>query len=233
MFAGGRRRVGNPGSAAAGRAADPPVRDLPRSPGSERRGPRTCGRVARPAGPSPLRRERAVSDRRVFRSERRRSISAFLRPSSAARAGGPSFSASRVSWSRAIRSPGSTATRRSSSRRSGLISPRCEESHALKRWSWAGRRFGRGHVRQGLSHDVDPVGGHSPVQPGTPDRNIVRPASQAGVEPPLCLVEGARSDRQVRSTEPDAIIVGGEPGGMVEIGADVLDRVGLEGKNDV
>jgi hypothetical protein len=70
-----------------------------------------------------------------------------------------------------------------------------------------GSWLGRGKVRQGLSHDVDPVGRHSPVQASKPDCTILRPALQAGIEPPLCLVVVTRADCQVRSTEPDAIIL--------------------------
>ena len=55
----------------------------------------------------------------------------------------------------------------------------------------------------------------------------------AGIEPLLGLVVGARSDRQVRSTQPDPIVVRGQPSGLVEKGADGFDRSGLPGKLDM
>ena len=89
------------------------------------------------------------------------------------------------------------------------------------------------HVRHGLFHDVDPVGRDAPAQSGAPDRDIVRTALLASIEPALGLVVGAGSDRQVRSTQPDPIVVGRELGGLLENGADGLDRRGLQGQLDV
>ena len=97
-----------------------------------------------------------------------------------------------------------------------------------------GRRRLRGRqVRHGLLDDIDPVGRDAPAQSGAPDRDIIRTAPLAGIEPPPGLVVGARPDRQVRSTQPDAIVLGSQPSGPVEEGAEGLDRRGLQGQLDV
>ena len=127
---------------------------------------------------------------------------------------------------------GSISWSDSSSRRAGHVTPMGGEP---------GRQAmepGRGQLRRGdathrLLHDVAPVGRHGPVQPGPPDGHVLRAASQAGVEPPLGFVVVGGPDRQVRQAQPDAIIVGGGSVGLLEGGADGLDRGGPRGQLDV
>ena len=88
-------------------------------------------------------------------------------------------------------------------------------------------------MRQSLLHDVGPVGRHAPAQTGAPDRDILRTAPLASIEPPLGLFVGSGSDRQVCSTQPDPIVVGGQLGGPLEKRAHGLDRRGLQRKLDV
>ena len=57
--------------------------------------------------------------------------------------------------------------------------------------------------------------------------DIVGPPALAGVEPVLGLVVVAGSDCEIRTPEPNPIIVGCEARGLVELGPDELDRVGL------
>ena len=207
-------------------------RDLHRR---ERLGPRTCVRVARRSGPSLPRRESAGCDRTVSRSE----LEAFrFRPFCRAtpgleRAGRPSPPTGRA---------GQGPSDRPDRRRPGApvpgvrirYHPGGQQSQAPSRWIWAavdvrrpaGARGPAARRRSGWSRSpslsrADQTG----TSCGT--------ALQAGIEPPLGLVVRARSDRQVRSTQPDAIIVGSHPIGLVEIGANLFDRVGLEGKLDV
>ena len=176
------------------------------------------GRAARPGGPFPPRREWAVSARGVsVTSSQPIDFGLLGGGSSAAWAGCPSFSASRASRSRADGSAGSAATRRSSSRRSVATSPRWAASQALSRWTWAGVDSAAGRcVRASRTTSIRLVA-MAPAQPGAPDRDILRTAPQAGVEPTPGLVEGAGPDRQVRSTQPDPIVVGSQPSGPVEI----------------
>ena len=70
-----------------------------------------------------------------------------------------------------------------------------------------------GQVFECLSHDIESIGRDAPAQPGAPDRDILRPALEAGIEPPLGLVIRTGSDRQVRSTQPDPIVIGSQTGG--------------------
>ena len=84
-----------------------------------------------------------------------------------------------------------------------------------------------------LSHDIELIGRKAPAQPGAPDRDVLRQAHEAGIEPPPGLVIRTGPDRQVRSTQPDPIVAGGQAGGGFEIGTRVLHRVGLESELDM
>ena len=88
-------------------------------------------------------------------------------------------------------------------------------------------------MRQGLANKRGPPGGEPQLERCVPDRDIIGTALPAGVEPPLGVVVMARANRQVCSPEPDAIVVGSQPGGLLEIDANLIDGVGLEGELDV
>jgi hypothetical protein len=95
------------------------------------------------------------------------------------------------------------------------------------------RRIGCGEMRQSLFHGFDPVSRDSPIQARAPNRNIVRPVLEAWIKVSLCVVVIPHAGGEVRSSQPDAIILGGSLGGDVEESADILDRVGPESKHEV
>jgi hypothetical protein len=89
----------------------------------------------------------------------------------------------------------------------------------------AGEAVGR-QVRRGTCGLLDPVGRACPVQPGPPDRKVIRPAPKAGIEPPRRFFESPCHGRQVGSSKPDTVVVRGLLGGPFQLGLDALDPGG-------
>jgi hypothetical protein len=79
-------------------------------------------------------------------------------------------------------------------------------------------------VIERMLDDVDPVGGHSPAQPGVPGWEIKRTASLAKIEPARGLVNRAGPDCKIGSAEPDSIVVGRALSGPFERAANGLGR---------
>ena len=86
---------------------------------------------------------------------------------------------------------------------------------------------------KGVSCFGDAVRRDRPVEPGSPNCDVSRTAAQAGDKPSFRLVVFARADGEVRFAEPDAIIVRGEPPGVVQALSDRLDRERLAGQFDM
>ena len=65
-------------------------------------------------------------------------------------------------------------------------------------------------------------------QPGLPDGRIVGPGTLATVEVALhASSRSAGSGRQVGQREPDAVVVGGGPSGLIDLLSDLFDRVSV------
>ena len=81
-----------------------------------------------------------------------------------------------------------------------------------------------------LGHAFDPVSREAPPQAGPPHRGIRRAAAPTGIEPPLGVIVGAGTDRQVGSAKPDPVIVGGQPAHLIEINPKAFDRGSFPGE---
>jgi hypothetical protein len=95
------------------------------------------------------------------------------------------------------------------------------------------RRLGGGHVLHGLADLRDAIRRDRPVQPGAPDRHVLGTPVQTVVEPALRLSIVADPDRQSRLPQPDAIVLGSLPTGLLQDRAGRLDRHGSPSQLDV
>ena len=82
-------------------------------------------------------------------------------------------------------------------------------------------------MAEGLPDLGRPIGGAGPSEPGSPDGLVAGAGLQAAVEQRLRLVEPAVEGRDVRQAEHDAVVVGGQRGGPLELRAGQGDRVGV------
>ena len=101
-------------------------------------------------------------------------------------------------------------------------SPRRAANQAASRWTWAGVDSAAGRClrasRASATRPVATAQSSRARQAGTSSGR----RSQAGVEPSRRLVELALPDRQVGPPQPDPIVLGSEPLGAIQEGADRL-----------